>query len=550
MARDQGGKAKILPVRVAYNEPLPSPLSEQLNHIQWAFWNDHSDTPRLIEELKRAMSPGVVQPGDERRARLFFAYKRNVEPDESTARQIAGALSKSHNVFIDRLMPIGVEWPEMINEAFAQADFLILLLSPASTRSEWVRLYIRRALADGKLKIIPVRLAYHEPLPDDLAGLDQIYHLAWEGPETTPHVVDEIISAIDQMMAEALPQMSPEEDSPADHLELAITTQPNGDLMFVESTGETILVSSQRDLVDDLILRATASTVYDQRLATALFEILIPNELKPRLAKQQGLILTVDHQSAGYPWEMMVERAAEGVRRFATNIEIIRKFAGAETKLSAPASGGGSALVIGDTQSEFPEIPGAQKEAREVAEILRVLDLEVNLLIRPDSLTVIRELFSEGYRIIHLSGHGATNQKDPTLKGMPIGNGNFLTAREIAQLRSIPELVFINCAHLGRFDTVEGPAQSQMVPEMAASIVEEFIKMGVKAVVAAGWSIDDAAASVFATAFYRDLLAGRTFGQAVLAARRATFAQHPNTNTWCAYQCYGDPKFVLRMHPS
>jgi CHAT domain-containing protein len=83
---------------------------------------------------------------------------------------------------------------------------------------------------------------------------------------------------------------------------------------------------------------------------------------------------------------------------------------------------------------------------------------------------------------------------------------------------------------------------------MAANIVEEFIKMGVRAVIAAGWSIDDAAASYFARTFYRHLLEGRAFGKAVLEARRATFAQHPETNTWSAYQCYGDPQFVLSLN--
>ena len=34
--------------------------------------------------------------------------------------------------------------------------------------------------------------------------------------------------------------------------------------------------------------------------------------------------------------------------------------------------------------------------------------------------------------------------------GMVIGDGMFLTPHEIAQMRSVPELVFINCCHLGR----------------------------------------------------------------------------------------------------
>lgn len=52
------GKPIILPVRLAYREPFAYPLSAYLNSINWAFWQDTEDTPRLIEELMRAVSGG------------------------------------------------------------------------------------------------------------------------------------------------------------------------------------------------------------------------------------------------------------------------------------------------------------------------------------------------------------------------------------------------------------------------------------------------------------------------------------------------------------
>ena len=51
LALRQGGKPIILPVRLAYREAFPHPLSIYLNHINWAFWENAEDTPRLIEEL-------------------------------------------------------------------------------------------------------------------------------------------------------------------------------------------------------------------------------------------------------------------------------------------------------------------------------------------------------------------------------------------------------------------------------------------------------------------------------------------------------------------
>ena len=52
------GKPAILPVRLNYNEPLVYPLSAYLNPLQWALWANDSDTPKLITELKQAISGG------------------------------------------------------------------------------------------------------------------------------------------------------------------------------------------------------------------------------------------------------------------------------------------------------------------------------------------------------------------------------------------------------------------------------------------------------------------------------------------------------------
>ncbi len=69
LAQEQGDHPVILPVRLAYKEPFAYPLSAYLNQINWASWESSADTPRLIEELQRAISGGVLpidaqaQPG-------------------------------------------------------------------------------------------------------------------------------------------------------------------------------------------------------------------------------------------------------------------------------------------------------------------------------------------------------------------------------------------------------------------------------------------------------------------------------------------------------
>ena len=57
------GKPSILPVRLNFNEPMVYPLSAYLNPLQWALWDENADTPKLITELKQAISGGQL-PSD------------------------------------------------------------------------------------------------------------------------------------------------------------------------------------------------------------------------------------------------------------------------------------------------------------------------------------------------------------------------------------------------------------------------------------------------------------------------------------------------------
>ena len=56
LARAHDGRPVILPVRLAYTEPLPYPLGAYLNPIAAASWSSAEDTPRLITELLQAIA--------------------------------------------------------------------------------------------------------------------------------------------------------------------------------------------------------------------------------------------------------------------------------------------------------------------------------------------------------------------------------------------------------------------------------------------------------------------------------------------------------------
>ena len=81
--------------------------------------------------------------------------------------------------------------------------------------------------------------------------------------------------------------------------------------------------------------------------------------------------------------------------------------------------------------------------------------------------------------------------------------------------------------------------------KLAANLGTQLIQMGVKAAVITGWAVDDGAAKLFSQTLYEKMLGGYYFGEAVQRARKKCYQDYKHTNTWGAYQCYGNPWYKL-----
>ena len=145
---------------------------------------------------------------------------------------------------------------------------------------------------------------------------------------------------------------------------------------------------------------------------------------------------------------------------------------------------------------------------------------------RPNSLQIVSALLSQELRIVHLAGHGNYDPDDLTRCGMKIGPDQWLTPDILDGMLAAPDLVFVNCCYLGAIK--EGTPS----PHLAVSFAVKLMNLGTKAVVAAGWAVDDRAACTFAERFYQRMIEGERFGDAVLDARRRTKELHPHSNTW------------------
>jgi hypothetical protein len=338
---------------------------------------------------------------------------------------------------------------------------------------------------------------------------------------------------------------------------LRVTAHEGGGWRFESLTrlarADATLHSAQRALIDALVDEATRSSRSAATpIGQTLFELLVPNEFKSLAPDGRKLALVVDREAAALPWELLQEDAAGHALPLSVASGMVRQLLALRRRDRVARAPSPSALVIGDpavSDPRFPSLAGASAEATTVGALLRRHGFDVTVLTGTGAspLAVMSALHASPWRVLHLAAHGVfrfvAEAGGTPVTGLVFDRGTFLTPAEAAQMDHVPELVFVNCCHLGQ--TAGDAAPSPPFHRLAASLAVEFIEMGARAVVAAGWAVQDEAARTFATTFYDALLSGTPFGDAVALARRCTFERHPDVNTWGAFQCYGDPSFVL-----
>ena len=322
--------------------------------------------------------------------------------------------------------------------------------------------------------------------------------------------------------------------------------------------------------VDNLVAAAIGEASPDAQVTNTLWELLLPVELKEGVISTGRLQLVVDEQTANYPWELMASRGRSSTGQ-RTDLSVaraglLRQFreGSGGQRFRARRAVADHALVIGNPPfdpahyarmtGQYQPLPGAAAEAVEVRDVLTEWQFNVTPLIWDangyqagagtdldrDAIdnsgrAVINALFKDDYRIVHVAAHGAVSD-EPAESGAIIGGGMFLTANVIRQLAVPPDVVFLNCCHLAKVG----------FNRLAAGVARELLAIGVQVVVAAGWAVDDRAAETFAAAFYRSLLSGEDYGDAVRDARKAAHGASTSL-TWGAYQCYGDPGYRLTL---
>ncbi|MDM0011608.1 CHAT domain-containing protein [Variovorax sp. J22P168] len=338
---------------------------------------------------------------------------------------------------------------------------------------------------------------------------------------------------------------------------------------------ETVVQQRQPSLIETLVQQQISQTRWNSDFGRMLFQLIVPPDFKDAARQLQRIVLVVDGATANLPWELMLtdplftpEAQGDGpLLPLALCTPVVRQLSSSTFRRDVRQSLARNAYVIGNPSVQgfglaFPDpanpgrqdpdaLAGAEVEATAIATLFANMGYDVSRAIGADKLAtdVLAKLYRKPYRILHVSAHGVFEQPHADglrRSGVVLSGGLLITAAEIAAMESVPELVFLNCCHLGRIDP--GSAAGPTVRDgnkLAASVARELMDIGVRCVVVAGWAVDDKLAQQFGEVFYQSLLQNRRpFGTAVFEARQALWAARPDNVTWGAFQAYGDPLWL------
>ncbi len=317
---------------------------------------------------------------------------------------------------------------------------------------------------------------------------------------------------------------------------------------------ESVVQQRQPGLVERLVASQMQLGGYEADFSRTLFQLLIPHDFKDAARQMQQMVFVLDGTTANLPWELMLADD----QPLATRTAMVRQLASTNYRLRVSQTQESRAYVVGNPSTDgfglaFPDprhpglkalddLPAAEQEAGLVGDVLTRQGFEVERAIGQDqrAIDVVNRLFKHPYRIVHIAGHGLFDERAAdgrARSGVVLSDGLMITAAEIDSMEVVPDLVFMNCCHLGQVQ--RSPVAFN---KLAYSVARQLIDIGVRAVVVAGWAVEDAPASLFAQTFYEALMQDhQSFGEAVFSARKATWDRYPASITWGAYQAYGDP---------
>ena len=198
------------------------------------------------------------------------------------------------------------------------------------------------------------------------------------------------------------------------------------------------------------------------------------------------------------------------------------------------------ALIVGDPEvhpkTNLPPLPGARKEAQEIADLLGVTATIGRQATKEEVLRGIQEV-----SLIHIAAHGDAERGEIALspnRSSPrvLREEDFmLTMEDVVTVGVRAKLVVLSCCHSGSGEIMKS--------EGAVGIARAFLASGARSVLVSLWVLNDKSTKEFMIRFYRHLVcdkltASQAFQQSMKWMREST--DYSSVADWAPFVLIGD----------
>ncbi|WP_062289445.1 CHAT domain-containing protein [Nostoc piscinale] len=190
------------------------------------------------------------------------------------------------------------------------------------------------------------------------------------------------------------------------------------------------------------------------------------------------------------------------------------------------------ALEPGKPLVQLPALPGAEKEAKEIAPLFKTKAITGSQATKAAILQQISKA-----RIVHLATHGLLDDNQglgSAIALAPSGKDNgLLTAEEILNLKLNADLVVLSACDTGR---------GRVTGDGVIGLSRSLISAGVPSVIVSLWAVDDNSTSFLMTEFYKNLQQKQDKATALRQAMLTTMKQdkYQNPLHWAAFSLIGE----------
>ncbi|MEM9244357.1 MAG: CHAT domain-containing tetratricopeptide repeat protein [Cyanobacteria bacterium P01_F01_bin.153] len=203
----------------------------------------------------------------------------------------------------------------------------------------------------------------------------------------------------------------------------------------------------------------------------------------------------------------------------------------------------GAPLVVGNPSpmpDQLSPLPGSEAEATAIAQKLNTVPILGN---QATEATIKSKLSNAS--ILHFATHGVIPKSDRDLNSwLALANtsggneDNKLTISEIFNSQLNAQLAVLSACN-----TNSGEVSGEGVLGLARA----FLKAGVPTVIASSWKVPDRETQILMDAFYEQLLAGKTYAEALRIAQLKIRADSPNPFAWAAFTVIGEGDRTLEL---